>query len=235
MTMNWRRPAERTRAMGTATVGAAVVGAVLALGACGGSSSTAGPGASTAPITDAGPTSTTGGAPVRPTPKPTPRQTESNPSGDIPDQQVFVAYSPPKAHFSVKVPEGWARSQTPAGVRFTDKLNSITVREAPAPAATSAASAASAASAVVPQLAAQVPAFAPGKVSTVTRTGGPAVLITYLTDSAPDQVTDKVVRDAVECYSFWRAGHEVVLTLSGPSGADNVDPWKIVTDSLRWR
>jgi hypothetical protein len=25
-----------------------------------------------------------------------------------------------------------------------------------------------------------------------------------------------------------------VLTLSGPKGADNVDPWKIVTDSLRY-
>ncbi|MDT7564604.1 MAG: hypothetical protein QOG76_3228, partial [Pseudonocardiales bacterium] len=24
------------------------------------------------------------------------------------------------------------------------------------------------------------------------------------------------------------------LTLSGPKGADNVDPWRKVTDSLRW-
>ena len=29
-------------------------------------------------------------------------------------------------------------------------------------------------------------------------------------------------------------GKDVVLTLSGPKGADNVDPWRIVTDSLRW-
>jgi hypothetical protein len=25
-----------------------------------------------------------------------------------------------------------------------------------------------------------------------------------------------------------------VLTLTGPVGADNVDPWKIVTDSFKW-
>jgi hypothetical protein len=25
-----------------------------------------------------------------------------------------------------------------------------------------------------------------------------------------------------------------VLTLSGPKGADNVDPWRIVSDSLKW-
>jgi hypothetical protein len=161
-----------------------------------------------------------------------PHQTESNPPGDIPDQQVFVAYTPPGAHFSVKVPEGWARSTTAQGVTFTDKLNSITLQETPA---ATAATAASATATVVPQLASQVPAFAPGKVSTLTRSAGQAVLVTYLGDSAPDPVTNKVVRDAFERYSFWHGGHQAVLTLSGPQGADNVDPWKTVTDSLRWQ
>jgi hypothetical protein len=32
-----------------------------------------------------------------------------------------------------------------------------------------------------------------------------------------------------------RSGHEVDLTLSGPVNADNVDPWRIVSDSLAWR
>jgi hypothetical protein len=27
----------------------------------------------------------------------------------------------------------------------------------------------------------------------------------------------------------------LTLTLSGPTNADNVDPWKIVTDSVRWQ
>jgi hypothetical protein len=26
-----------------------------------------------------------------------------------------------------------------------------------------------------------------------------------------------------------------MLTLSGPKGADNVDPWRKITDSLRWQ
>jgi hypothetical protein len=38
----------------------------------------------------------------------------------------------------------------------------------------------------------------------------------------------------VERYEFWRAGREVVLTLAGPVDADNVDPWRTVSDSLRW-
>jgi hypothetical protein len=41
--------------------------------------------------------------------------------------------------------------------------------------------------------------------------------------------------EAVERYEFWRAGHEVVLTLSAPVGSDNVDPWRKVTDSFAWR
>jgi len=47
-------------------------------------------------------------------------------------------------------------------------------------------------------------------------------------------VTGKVVRDAFERYTFYRAGKRVDLTLSGPTNADNVDPWRIVSDSLRW-
>jgi hypothetical protein len=43
------------------------------------------------------------------------------------------------------------------------------------------------------------------------------------------------VRESVERYAFWHAGQQVVLTLSGPRGADNVDPWRTITDSLRWQ
>jgi len=50
----------------------------------------------------------------------------------------------------------------------------------------------------------------------------------------PDPVTGKTVTDSVERYVFTHGGRTAVLTLSGPRGADNVDPWRIVTDSLRW-
>jgi hypothetical protein len=86
----------------------------------------------------------------------------------------------------------------------------------------------------VSALRSSVPRFAPGKVTTVSRAGGTAVLVTYLGDSAPNPVTGKVVRDAFELYLFSRNGKVAELTLSGPTNADNVDPWKIVSDSLRW-
>jgi hypothetical protein len=158
--------------------------------------------------------------------------TETNPSGDIPDTQAYVAYTPTGGGFTVKVPEGWARTTTATAVSFTDKLNRIEITSVAAPAAPTSQSVTSQ---VVPVLARQVAAFALGKVSAVSRSAGQAVLLTYQGDTAPDPVTGKVVHDAFERYSFHRNGHEVDLTLSGPVRADNVDPWRIVTDSFRWQ
>jgi hypothetical protein len=185
-----------------------------------GSSTTTTPpsGATSAPSTPAKPTN--------------PAATETNPPGDIPDNQAYVAYQPPGAGVSVKVPEGWARTTSKATTAFNDKLNRIEVT----PSATSTApTVQSVTASVVPTLKAQVPKFAMGKVTEVSRNAGKVVLVTYQGDSAPDAVTGKVVRDAFEQYIYFRAGRMLTLTLTGPTNADNVDPWKIVTDSVRWQ
>jgi DNA/RNA-binding domain of Phe-tRNA-synthetase-like protein len=86
----------------------------------------------------------------------------------------------------------------------------------------------------VPQIEYSVSNYAAGDLTIVQRQHGKAVLVTYLLDSAPDKVTGKVVRDSAERYEFWHGGQEAILTLTGPKGADNVDPWRIVSDSVRW-
>lgn len=159
------------------------------------------------------------------------RVTESNPPGDIPDNQAYVAYRPAGAPVSVKVPEGWARSVTGSTTAFSDKLNRIEIVTSKA---ATAATAADVVSQDVARLKAVAPSFVLGKVSTVSRPAGKAVLLTYQIDSAPDPVTGKVVRDAVERYSFYRNGTRVDLRLIGPVNADNVDPWKIVSNSVAW-
>jgi hypothetical protein len=148
---------------------------------------------------------------------PDPNAPEVNPAGDIPDNQAFVRYAPPGAGFSVKVPEGWARTASRGAVSFTDKLNTIRMGVGS------------------PAAARRVPAGASAvKVTTVRRAAGPATEVSFLARSRPDPVTGKTRIDAVERYSFAHGGRAVVLTLSGPKGADNVDPWRIVTDSLRF-
>jgi hypothetical protein len=156
---------------------------------------------------------------------------EVNPAGDIPDSQAYVLYRPPGGRYAVKVPEGWARSASGGAVTFTDKLNSVRIQTAGAamPHTVTAVRRTE-----LPDLARSVPGYKAGAVTTTHRNAGTAIRITYLADSKPGQVTGKAVRDAVERYVFFHGGNTVVLTLSGPKGADNVDPWRIVTDSLRW-
>ena len=187
---------------------AGVVLAAVAAAGCGGSSS------GSAPAPGGGP----GAA-------------EVSPAGDIPDNQVFVRYRPPHAAYSVEVPEGWARRAAGGAVTFTDKLNAIRMESRRAGAAPTVTSARAA---DVPRLARTVRGFRLRGVTTVTRRPGQALMITY-SDAAPkNPVTGTAGVDSVERYAYFRAGDEVVLTLSGPKGADNVDPWRIVTDSLRW-
>ncbi|MFD9585195.1 hypothetical protein ACFWBM_10980 [Streptomyces sp. NPDC059980] len=206
------------------SVGAVALVLVVAAttAACSGSASGAGSGGGGGSTT----TSSTG---------PGTAPTESNPPGDIPDDQAFVAFRPAAGTFrgfTVKVPEGWARTSQGSVTEFRDKLNHIRIS---AVAASAAPTVRSVQADIVPQLKGQVTKFGGAKVSKVSRHGGTAVLLTYEGDSAADPVTGKVVRDAFERYAFHRQGHEVDLTLSGPVNADNVDPWRIVSDSFTWK
>jgi hypothetical protein len=150
--------------------------------------------------------------------------------GDIPDNQAFVEYRPPAGRYAVKIPEGWARMEAGDTATFTDKLNTITVTAMPRATAPDL----TAGHADLDALRATAKGFTPGDVTTVHRTAGNAVRLTYRADAEPDPVTGKVVNDDVERYAFWHDGLLVTLTLAGPHGADNVDPWRTVTDSLRW-
>jgi hypothetical protein len=145
---------------------------------------------------------------------------------------VYVPYSPADGSFSVTVPEGWARSDLSDGVSFTDKLNTVTVQQVngrPEPTQDSLLGS------ELADIAARGSDVALGPVETVTLPAGNAIHATYAADSAPDPVTGKVTRDDAELYVFWRNGTEAMLTLSGPHGADNVDPWRTVSTSFAWR
>ena len=151
--------------------------------------------------------------------------------GDIPDNQAFVAFASSGGTYTVKVPEGWARSEASGVVTFTDKYNSIAIQSAPAASPPTVSSVKSTGLADV----ASDPTYKLAAVTTVTRKAGAGVLATYEIGSAPNSVTGKKALLAVERYEFFHNGTIVTLTLSGAKGADNVDPWKIVSDSLTWK
>ena len=156
--------------------------------------------------------------------------TETPPPGDIPDSTVYIPYRAASGRYVVKVPQGWAQTQMGGAVSFTDKLNSITITTVRAAAPTLA----SARATEVPQIKGSVQRFTLAGLSVVTRPAGSVILIRYSAQSQPDPVTGKVYMDSVERYEFYQNGVEAVVTLSGPAGADNVDPWRTITGSFGW-
>ncbi|MFD5734204.1 hypothetical protein ACFWIY_15400 [Streptomyces sioyaensis] len=161
-----------------------------------------------------------------------PAPADTNPPGDIPDTQVFVPWSAPGGRFTVKVPEGWARVTQGSATVFTDKFNTVRVEGIRA---TAAPTVNSVRAKDIPAIRAAGTHFSLVKVVNVQRKGGKAVLAEYRADSAPNQVTGKRIPLDVQRYVFYKPGKgEAVVTLSGAVGADNVDPWRTVTDSFRW-
>jgi hypothetical protein len=160
-----------------------------------------------------------------------PAQKETLPPGDIPDNIAYVPFRS-SAGYEIKVPESFSRSASGGATTFTDKLNSIRVESQAAKAAPTAAQAKTV---FVPLAQKSAKGFKLQKIDTVSRPGGKAVRIVYLADSAPDPVTGKTRPNAVEEYLFFKNGKLVILTLSGPKTADNVDPWKLVSSSVRYK
>lgn len=157
-------------------------------------------------------------------------QQEKNPPGDIPDSQVFISYQSPLG-LSLKVPEGWARSERDDGARFADKFNAVDLSLTQVPAAPSVESAKAV---EVPALVKAGDKVEPGKVQSVTLKGGPAIRIRYTSDSSANPVTHRQLRLEHERYLFYHDGRQAALDLSAPVGADNADQWQLMANSLRW-
>ena len=202
----------------------------LGLAGCGGSTATPATSRATQPSSASNSTAQSGTRQTTSPPAagPNPNTPEVVAPGDIPDNQAFVSYTA-AGGFSVKVPEGWARTDIAADhVTFSDKYNTIDLTWS----TTQTAPTESSAKAAVEALG--LPGFAFTKASSVQRSSGQAILLSYQRTSDPNAVTGKRVALEVEQYEFWRNGKGATLTLSGAKGADNLDPWKIVTDGFAW-
>ncbi len=156
---------------------------------------------------------------------------ETNPPGDIPDNQVFVTYTSPDG-YALKVPEGWSRTEIDHGVRFFDKYDEI---DATLGAASTAPTASSAKADEIPGLKTTGHAVKVTAVEDVKLAAGRAVRISYLSNSAPNPVTNKQTRIEHERFILFKDGKTLTLDLAAPAGADNVDQWQLISNSLKWR
>jgi hypothetical protein len=160
-----------------------------------------------------------------------PVQQEKNPPGDIPDTQVFIDYTSPEG-FTLKVPEGWARSDRADGASFVDKLDGVVVSVSKVDAAPTIDSAKAD---YVEKLEAAGRAVRVSAVKQVKLPAGVAIRIIYTSNSEPNAVTNRQVRLENERYLYFKAGKLVALELYAPKGADNVDQWQLMSSSFRWK
>ena len=170
-------------------------------------------------------------APSAPAQSPSPNalQAEANSAatGDIPDNQVFITFQNAAAHYSLKYPEGWAQQGAGGKVTFRDKNNIVRVVVANGTAPTAAT--------VHSELASLKGARVKSGPAHMTIAGAPALKVTYTTVSAPNAVTGKRVTLVVDRYYLWHGGKRAIVDLGTPVGVDNVDAYRLMIQSFRWR
>jgi hypothetical protein len=151
-------------------------------------------------------------------------EAKSAATGDIPDNQVFLTYR--GTGYSLKYPEGWTRTGTPTDLTFRDKNNSIhlVVRGGAKPTAASAKAALQGKSGV------HVTSAAP-----VSLKGRPAIKVSYREPGPADPVTGKRPLLVVDRYLYARGAKIAVLDLATQKGVDNVDAYRLISQSFRWR
>jgi uncharacterized protein YceK len=198
-----------------------VLAALLVASGCGSSSSS-----TTAPSTGApagGTTAPESGAALA-------ADAKSAATGDIPDSQNFLTLSAPRLRISMIYPEGWTVQEAASGVSIRDKNNLVRIALSGGAAPTVAS--------VQGQLAAlkgSTPGLTAGPVQAVSLKSGPAVKATYTTQSAPNPVTGKQVTLTVDRYALAHAGRVAIVDLGTPVGVDNVDAYKRMIESFKWR
>jgi hypothetical protein len=157
-------------------------------------------------------------------------EAKSAATGDIPDTQAFLTYANRGAGYSLVYPEGWTRKGSTNDVTFSDKNNVVHIVVARAGMPTAAGVAAE-----LNQLRHATPSLTFRPPTPIQLTSGAAVKATYTTLSAPNPVTGKGVRLVVDRYEFAKAGKRATVDLGTPKGVDNVDAYRRMINSFRWR
>jgi len=157
---------------------------------------------------------------------------EKNPTGDIPDSQVFVNYTSNQGGYEIEAPEGWARTTKGGGVVFNYKLDGLSVTVTNAAGAPDVESIRKNQAELLKKTGRAVRIKG---IKKITLSNAPAVLMVYESNSEPDPVVNKEVRLENSSYFYYKNGKLAELRLWAPLGADNIDQWNRISNSFRWR
>jgi hypothetical protein len=151
-------------------------------------------------------------------------------TGDIPDNQVFLAFHNQAGGYSLKYPEGWTRKVNGSSTTFTDKGNSISASVTSGSPPTTASS-----SSQLATLKKSDPTLKAGKPQQVKINGAPVIKVTYAALGAKDPVTGKRLQIITDRYVYSKGGKVATLDLATPKGVDNVDAYRMISESFTWK
>jgi hypothetical protein len=153
----------------------------------------------------------------------------STAAGDIPDNQQFLTFNNRSAGYTISYPEGWARTGSGSDATFQDKSNTITIKVAPGQRPTPAS-----VTAELKQEAASDPCLSPGTPQTTTAGPNQVVKVTYTTQGQKSPVTGQRPKISVDRYVYFKGGNVATVDLATPVGVDNVDAYRMISESFRW-
>ncbi len=210
---------------------AAVAAAALLIGGCGSGGGSSSTGVAATPTST--PAATTAAAPAKAscgssTPSAS-TEAASTAAGDIPDNQQFITYKNRAGGYSISFPEGWARSGNGSEVTFRDRSNTIVIRVVPGSRPTPAS-----VRAELEQEASSDPCLHAGSPQATTAGPNQVVKVTYTTEGQKSPVTGRRPKITVDRYVYFKGGKVATLDLGTPVGVDNVDAYRMISESFRW-
>jgi hypothetical protein len=153
----------------------------------------------------------------------------STATGDIPDNQQFLTFRNRPGGYSISYPEGWARSGNGNAVTFQDKSNTITIKVAQGSKPTTASVAAQ-----LKQESASDPCLSAGTPQATTAGPNQVIKVTYRTEGQKSPVTGQRPTISVDRYVYFKGGKVATVDLATPVGVDNVDAYRMISESFRW-
>jgi hypothetical protein len=153
----------------------------------------------------------------------------STAAGDIPDNQQFLSFHNRAAGYTISYAEGWARSGNGSDVTFRDKSNTITIKVAPGPQPTPASI-----TSELKREAASDPCLTPGHPQSTSAGPNQVIKVTYTTEGQKSSVTGQRPKITVDRYVYSKGGRVATVDLATPVGVDNVDAYRMISESFRW-
>jgi hypothetical protein len=151
-------------------------------------------------------------------------------AGDVPDNAVFLTYQQTSLGFSIQYVEGWQVTTQADGVLIHDKDSSESVSVVSLPSDI----AAYITSTDLPALQGQA-GFKLVKQDSVKVGGATFNHLVYHVLSAADPVTGKQVPSTVDRYYVPGTSQLATVSLSTPDGVDNVDAFRQMIESFKWK